>query len=123
MLKLLRFDTFELQETKLPARLINTTNDRRLVQGHETTPLRAKGDIKHVSRELDEGVKGCTSWMKGPEFFCSRVFAAWGTLNSRRTTSPLVRLVEGKERWEAPDHLQGVLLRNWDETELNRSVT
>ncbi|GFT12824.1 uncharacterized protein TNCV_5095511 [Trichonephila clavipes] len=27
-------------------------------------------------------------------------FAAWGTLNSRRAASPLVRLVEGKERWK-----------------------
>ncbi|GFU76022.1 uncharacterized protein TNCV_1540001 [Trichonephila clavipes] len=26
-----------------------------------------------------------------------------GTLNSRRAASPLVRLVEGGERWEAPD--------------------
>ncbi|GFW09752.1 hypothetical protein TNCV_868141 [Trichonephila clavipes] len=26
-----------------------------------------------------------------------------GTLNSRRAASPLVRLVEGDERWEAPD--------------------
>ncbi|GFU23257.1 uncharacterized protein TNCV_2559561 [Trichonephila clavipes] len=42
-----------------------------------------------------------------------------GTLNSRRAASPLVRLVEGKERWEAPDHTQGVLLQNWGETELN----
>ncbi|GFW28335.1 uncharacterized protein TNCV_4640021 [Trichonephila clavipes] len=46
-----------------------------------------------------------------------------GTLNSRRAASPLVRLVEGEERWEAPDHLQGVLPLNWDETELNRCVT
>ncbi|GFX53490.1 hypothetical protein TNCV_4652761 [Trichonephila clavipes] len=45
------------------------------------------------------------------------------TLNSRRAASPLVRLVEGEERWEAPDHPQGVLSLNWDETELNRSVT
>ncbi|GFV43643.1 uncharacterized protein TNCV_2679441 [Trichonephila clavipes] len=45
-----------------------------------------------------------------------------GTLNSRRAASPLVRLVEGEERWEAPDTPQGVLL-NWGETELNRSVT
>ncbi|GFU52914.1 uncharacterized protein TNCV_1142211 [Trichonephila clavipes] len=35
-----------------------------------------------------------------------------GTLNSRRAASPLVRLVEGKERWEAPDHPQGVLPQN-----------
>ncbi|GFW57837.1 uncharacterized protein TNCV_2927561 [Trichonephila clavipes] len=27
-----------------------------------------------------------------------------GTLNNRRAASPLVRLVEGEERWEAPDH-------------------
>ncbi|GFX98335.1 transposable element Tc1 transposase [Trichonephila clavipes] len=29
-------------------------------------------------------------------------FAAWGTLDSRRAAKPLVRLVEGEERWEAP---------------------
>ncbi|GFV88364.1 hypothetical protein TNCV_1241771 [Trichonephila clavipes] len=28
----------------------------------------------------------------------------WGTQNCRRSTSPLVRLVEGEERWEAPEH-------------------
>ncbi|PRD36080.1 UNVERIFIED_CONTAM: hypothetical protein NCL1_09708 [Trichonephila clavipes] len=27
-----------------------------------------------------------------------------GTLNSRRAASPLAWLVEGEERWEAPDH-------------------
>ncbi|GFS90968.1 uncharacterized protein TNCV_2119691 [Trichonephila clavipes] len=46
-----------------------------------------------------------------------------GTLNSHRATSPLVRLVEGEERWEVPDHPQGILPKNWGETELNRSVT
>ncbi|GFU01688.1 hypothetical protein TNCV_1522231 [Trichonephila clavipes] len=71
MLKHLRFDIFVLQETKLPVRLINTTNERILVQGHET-PLRVKGDIEDVSGELDNGVKGCTSWMKCLEFYCSR---------------------------------------------------
>ncbi|GFY11305.1 cullin-4A [Trichonephila clavipes] len=45
------------------------------------------------------------------------------TLNSRRAASPLVRLVEGEESWESPDHPQGNLPLNWDETELNRSVT
>ncbi|GFT26438.1 cullin-4A [Trichonephila clavipes] len=44
------------------------------------------------------------------------------TLNSRRTTSPLVRLVKGEDRWDAPDQPQGVLPLNWGETELNRSV-
>ncbi|GFV03745.1 cullin-4A [Trichonephila clavipes] len=46
-----------------------------------------------------------------------------GVLFRRRVASPLVRLVEGEERWEAPDHLQGVLPLNWGETELNCSVT
>ncbi|GFX81494.1 uncharacterized protein TNCV_4509011 [Trichonephila clavipes] len=32
------------------------------------------------------------------------------TLNSRRAASPLVRLVEGKERWEASDHPRGFSL-------------
>ncbi|GFU88208.1 uncharacterized protein TNCV_846011 [Trichonephila clavipes] len=53
MFKHLRFDIFELLETKLPVRPINTTNERRLVQGHETTSLRVKGDIEDVSSELD----------------------------------------------------------------------
>ncbi|GFT67522.1 uncharacterized protein TNCV_2361231 [Trichonephila clavipes] len=35
-----------------------------------------------------------------------------GTLNNLRAASPLVMLVEGKERWMAPDHLQGVLPQN-----------
>ncbi|GFV56272.1 uncharacterized protein TNCV_106281 [Trichonephila clavipes] len=29
-----------------------------------------------------------------------------GTINSHRAASPLVRLVEGEDRWEAPDHPQ-----------------
>ncbi|GFV47703.1 transposable element Tcb2 transposase [Trichonephila clavipes] len=38
---------------------------------------------------------------------CIVPFAAWGTLNNRRSARPLVWLVEGEERLEAPDHLQG----------------
>ncbi|GFT92894.1 uncharacterized protein TNCV_740541 [Trichonephila clavipes] len=45
------------------------------------------------------------------------------TLNSRRAASPLVRLVEGEERWEAPNHPQGVLPQNWGGTQQNRTVT
>ncbi|GFV59951.1 uncharacterized protein TNCV_922291 [Trichonephila clavipes] len=41
----------------------------------------------------------------------------------RRAASPLVRLVEGEERWETPNHPQGVLPLNWGETEPNRFVT
>ncbi|GFW97711.1 uncharacterized protein TNCV_1424751 [Trichonephila clavipes] len=46
---------FLLQETKLPVRLINTANEQRLVQGHEATALRVKGDIEDVHSELDNG--------------------------------------------------------------------
>ncbi|GFT71548.1 uncharacterized protein TNCV_18391 [Trichonephila clavipes] len=49
-------------------------------------------------------------------------FAAWGTLNSRRATSPLVLFVEGEEKCEALGHPQGVLPLNWGGTEKNRTV-
>ncbi|GFY07543.1 uncharacterized protein TNCV_3650501 [Trichonephila clavipes] len=45
-----------------------------------------------------------------------------GTLNSRRTASPLVRLVEGEEKWEASDHPQSVLPLNWGGIEPNQIV-
>ncbi|GFV36175.1 hypothetical protein TNCV_233651 [Trichonephila clavipes] len=31
-----------------------------------------EGDIEDVSSELGNWVKGCTSWMKRPELYCSR---------------------------------------------------
>ncbi|GFT03386.1 uncharacterized protein TNCV_2985511 [Trichonephila clavipes] len=49
--------------------------------------------------------------------------AAWRYFNSRRVACPLVRLVEGKERWEAPEHSKGVLPQNWGSIEPNRNVT
>ncbi|GFW47417.1 hypothetical protein TNCV_4537071 [Trichonephila clavipes] len=36
---------------------------------------------------------------------------ALGVLNSRRATSLLVRSVEGEEKWETPDHPQGLSLK------------
>ncbi|GFU01968.1 uncharacterized protein TNCV_1524531 [Trichonephila clavipes] len=45
------------------------------------------------------------------------------SLNSRRGASPLLKWVEGKERWEAPDHPQGIFPQNWGETEPNLFVT
>ncbi|GFX06371.1 uncharacterized protein TNCV_2938991 [Trichonephila clavipes] len=45
------------------------------------------------------------------------------SLNSLRAAGPLVRLVEGKERWEAPGHPQGVLHNIGGEIEPNHSVT
>ncbi|GFV40213.1 uncharacterized protein TNCV_3823131 [Trichonephila clavipes] len=46
-----------------------------------------------------------------------------GTLNNRRAASPLMRMVKRKERWDAPDHRQGILPQNWAGTEQNRTVT
>ncbi|GFV85018.1 uncharacterized protein TNCV_3319571 [Trichonephila clavipes] len=50
-------------------------------------------------------------------------FVAGGTLKSCETACPLVRLVEGGERWKAPDYSQGVLPLNWGVNEQNRTVT
>ncbi|GFT48446.1 uncharacterized protein TNCV_3131731 [Trichonephila clavipes] len=46
---------------------------------------------------------------------CKCIVTSWheGTLNSRRAASPLVRLVELEEGWEAPAHPKGVLPQNW----------
>ncbi|GFX20860.1 uncharacterized protein TNCV_79151 [Trichonephila clavipes] len=46
-----------------------------------------------------------------------------GTLNIRRSASPLLWLVKKEERWEAPDHPQGFLPLNWGGTEQKRNVT
>ncbi|GFW30111.1 hypothetical protein TNCV_1054221 [Trichonephila clavipes] len=43
--------------------------------------------------------------------------------DSLLATKPLLRLVEGEEKWEAPDHPQGVVPLNRGGTEQNRSVT
>ncbi|GFX85786.1 hypothetical protein TNCV_2471881 [Trichonephila clavipes] len=44
-------------------------------------------------------------------------------LNSHRAASPLMRLVKGEERWEAPNHLPGVLDQNWCGKQPNCIVT
>ncbi|GFW81081.1 uncharacterized protein TNCV_4804491 [Trichonephila clavipes] len=46
-----------------------------------------------------------------------------GTLNIRQAKGPFARLVDRKEKWWAPDHIQGVLSQHWDESEPNRTVT
>ncbi|GFV53137.1 hypothetical protein TNCV_4954231 [Trichonephila clavipes] len=46
----------------------------------------------------------------------------WGTLNSRRATGPLIRLVEGKERWEAPAPKYCSLKLGWHRAK-NRTAT
>ncbi|GFY12065.1 uncharacterized protein TNCV_4975651 [Trichonephila clavipes] len=45
------------------------------------------------------------------------------TLNSRRVARPLVRLVEGEERWGPLTFPQGVLPQNWGGIKLNHTVT
>ncbi|GFW70860.1 hypothetical protein TNCV_3366101 [Trichonephila clavipes] len=39
-----------------------------------------------------------------------------------RATCPLVRLVEGKERWENSDQPEGILPQNWGGNEPNHTV-
>ncbi|GFV99509.1 hypothetical protein TNCV_5078731 [Trichonephila clavipes] len=46
-----------------------------------------------------------------------------GSLETCRAASPLVRLLEAEERWEAPDYRRGVLSQKWGGTESNRTVT
>ncbi|GFV19032.1 transposable element Tcb2 transposase [Trichonephila clavipes] len=95
MFKHLRFDIFELQETKLPVRLINTTNERRLVQGHETAPLRVKGDIEDVSSELgDEGtaIRGFSSGRpRGTTPADDRYIVLQARRNRRQTAGEIAR--------------------------------
>ncbi|GFY01820.1 uncharacterized protein TNCV_1468101 [Trichonephila clavipes] len=47
---------------------------------------------------------------------CMVPFRHGGTLNRRGAASPVMRLVEGEERWESLDHLQGVFPQNWGGT-------
>ncbi|GFT18251.1 uncharacterized protein TNCV_710611 [Trichonephila clavipes] len=73
-LKHLHFDIFKLQETKLPVRLINTTNERRLIQEHE--------DNEDVSSELDvEGIEAKVgiTFQDGDRFnSCQVIYSQFG---------------------------------------------
>ncbi|GFU10254.1 hypothetical protein TNCV_4588241 [Trichonephila clavipes] len=46
----------------------------------------------------------------------------YGLYIPRRATSPVMWLVEGEERWEAPGHTQGFLPLNWSGTEQKRGT-
>ncbi|GFW65483.1 uncharacterized protein TNCV_1776271 [Trichonephila clavipes] len=54
---------------------------------------------------------------------CIELLRHEGTLNSRRASNSLVRLVEGEERWEISNQAQAVFPLNRGETEPNRTVT
>ncbi|GFW39883.1 hypothetical protein TNCV_4358781 [Trichonephila clavipes] len=84
MLKHLRIDIFERQETKLPVRLIKATHERRLVLGHETTPLRAESlsepdeisnlieEVVNLTRQINTGVD--SDDIQGPLDFHNQKF-------------------------------------------------
>ncbi|GFW63212.1 uncharacterized protein TNCV_581521 [Trichonephila clavipes] len=73
---------------------------------------------------LFEGIVNlCRAYNKNQSIrFIHRLSVHGNTLNSRQVSSPLVRLVEGEERWEAPDYSQGVVPQNWNGTEQNSTV-
>ncbi|GFS96829.1 uncharacterized protein TNCV_4754851 [Trichonephila clavipes] len=86
-------------------------------------------------RHLTEGAQGITQSLATSPFVALQCdvnkawilvngvpLRYWGTLNSRRATSLLVRLVEGEERWETPDHPQGALPQNWGGVEPSHTV-
>ncbi|GFU93507.1 uncharacterized protein TNCV_947491 [Trichonephila clavipes] len=54
---------------------------------------------------------------------CIMSFGHEGTINSHRGASPLMKLVEGADRWEALDHPYGTLPQNCGGTESNRTLT
>ncbi|GFW12276.1 transposable element Tcb2 transposase [Trichonephila clavipes] len=90
------------------------------------SPIEHEWDIvgRRIARDLRPVASTDELWL--------RIQTIWNTLpqtdiqnvfNSMpRPVCPPVRLVEGEERWEAPEHTM-VLPQNWDEIYLNRSVT
>ncbi|GFT06500.1 hypothetical protein TNCV_3356261 [Trichonephila clavipes] len=59
------------------------------------------------------------SWWRTRDHRCWRVKGSSSVAlkicgADRGAISPFMRLMEGEERWEAPDHLQGALPQNCD---------
>ncbi|GFU66132.1 transposable element Tc3 transposase [Trichonephila clavipes] len=73
--------------------------------------------VTELKRALQE------TWNRLSPQLIHHLIATGGTLSSCRSVSPLMRLVEGEERWKAPEHPQGVLPQNWGKIEQNRTVT
>ncbi|GFW60136.1 hypothetical protein TNCV_1389491 [Trichonephila clavipes] len=68
-----------------------------------------------VKERADSGFNASrTNPGKGKDI-CKYTVPSWHgiTLNISRAASPLVRLVEKEEKWEALDQLQDVLPQNW----------
>ncbi|GFX65574.1 hypothetical protein TNCV_5083101 [Trichonephila clavipes] len=66
------FSSYKNEVARMTDQHYRRTDTSSGTLGHEATPLRVKGDIEDVSSELDDGGKGCTSWMRSPEFYCSQ---------------------------------------------------
>ncbi|GFV60916.1 hypothetical protein TNCV_925301 [Trichonephila clavipes] len=78
----------------------------RIVACYVTSPSPVPLKTRHVGQR-------CTSNLSRAET----------SFRCRQAASPLVRLVEGGERWKAPGHPQVVLHENWGGTEPNCTVT
>ncbi|GFS61372.1 uncharacterized protein TNCV_3105551 [Trichonephila clavipes] len=67
-------------------------------------PSFRRSSTSSFSLEIEEGL-GLDSNPREDMDVCKCIVSSWhgGALNSRRAASPLVRLVEGEERWKAPD--------------------
>ncbi|GFY16480.1 dimer_Tnp_hAT domain-containing protein [Trichonephila clavipes] len=107
-LNLSQFDWLEIEELEMQLidfqcssiwiqKFIETRKQLELIEAERLT----SNISKNPSNEILE------TWNSIPDAFnCLKkldALAAWGTLGSRRAANPLVRLVEGEERWEAPD--------------------
>ncbi|GFS82160.1 hypothetical protein TNCV_250201 [Trichonephila clavipes] len=69
-------NSFELRETKLPVRLINTANERKLVQGHETPPRKQRTQQLETRPGCEEAQK--KSIRSGPEsVVANRALLGW----------------------------------------------
>ncbi|GFV79652.1 uncharacterized protein TNCV_1724771 [Trichonephila clavipes] len=113
------------KETKKKAHISNIFNCLHLRRAHTLGDKPKKG-----AKPEQDGAKRKRQWWQGniaelgsnpgqdmDVCKCIVPLRHGDILNSHRVTSPVVRLVEGEVRWEAPDHPQGVLPQNCGETQ------
>ncbi|GFU24159.1 uncharacterized protein TNCV_2007451 [Trichonephila clavipes] len=103
-----------------------SASSRTFSQGSSSIVLRIFFTLSGVVTSFDQLLR-CSSWqLVRPRLnSATQCFTAVkeGTDSPHTVEPPLEKLVEGEEKWEAPDHFQVVLPQYWDETELNHSVT
>ncbi|GFX93401.1 uncharacterized protein TNCV_152071 [Trichonephila clavipes] len=118
-------EVHEEQASRPEDSILVVTSIRRIGNSREVDLKRTITVWERADKRFTRGSRGL-GWNPGQDMdvcTCTVSSPHWGTLNSCRAASPLVRLVKGKKRWEASHHPQGVLPLNWGETELNRTVT